>query len=187
MNKSELRKTYLARQKALEPAERAGMSKQIAELFFSSLDLSNVRTLHCFIPIEKFKEVDTRLIFGKLWSDFPHILTVVPRVDFDTNEITSLTYTAETRLEANAWEIGEPTHDDYVDTRAIDMVLVPGLCFDRLGHRVGYGKGFYDRFLSRCRYDCVRVGLSYFAPVDEIEDVHDGDMRIDCIITPSPA
>ena len=62
------------------------------------------------------------------------------------------------------------------------MVLVPGVCFDRIAHRVGYGKGFYDRFLKKCRYDCIRVGLSYFAPVDEIEDLHEGDVRLDALV-----
>ena len=64
------------------------------------------------------------------------------------------------------------------------LVLVPGVCFDQTGHRVGYGKGFYDRFLKTCRPGCLKVGLSYFEPVDPIDDVHDGDVRLDFIVTP---
>ena len=64
------------------------------------------------------------------------------------------------------------------------MVLTPGLCFDSDGHRVGYGKGFYDRFLKKCRSNCVKVGLNHFDLVDTIEDVHQGDVRVDAVVTP---
>jgi 5-formyltetrahydrofolate cyclo-ligase len=185
MEKSALRKLYLARQKSLDPEQRTAKSNAIAELFFSSFDLTAVNYLHCFISIEKFKEVDTRPIFERLWRDHPRVKTVVPRVDFETGEMMSLGFGPDTELAKNAWQIEEPTHDELVEPGKIDMVLVPGLCFDRLGHRVGYGKGFYDRFLKRCRYNCVRVGLSYFEPVDQIDDVHEGDVRLDAVVTAS--
>ena len=182
MKKSELRKLYLAKQKSLSSDERTSKSEAIAELFFASFDLTRVATLHCFIPIAKFNEVDTRPIFERLWREYRNVQTVVPRVDFDANEIMSLAFGPKTALAPNAWDIEEPTHDDIVTADKVDMVLVPGLCFDRLGHRVGYGKGFYDRFLIRCRYDCVRVGLSYFEPVDKIADVHESDVRLDAVV-----
>jgi 5-formyltetrahydrofolate cyclo-ligase len=56
--------------------------------------------------------------------------------------------------------------------------------FDRRGFRVGYGKGFYDKFLSECRADCLKIGLSYFEPIDEISDAQNFDVRLDCCITP---
>ena len=65
------------------------------------------------------------------------------------------------------------------------MVLVPLLCFDRSGHRVGYGKGYYDRFLRKCRADCKKIGLSMFDPVDEITDAGESDVRLDLVITPT--
>jgi 5-formyltetrahydrofolate cyclo-ligase len=182
MTKSELRKTYLARQRELSASQREEMSQRVADLFFQSFDLASINFLHCFIPIEKFNEVNTRSIIERLWRDFPRIQTVVPRVDFETNEMRNLKFDAHTTLVKNAWHIDEPAHDDLVETKLIDMVLVPGVCFDRLGHRVGYGKGFYDRFLAKCRYDCIRVGISYFQPVDEISDIHEGDMRLDAIV-----
>ena len=125
--------------------------------------------------------------FAKLWRDYPHVQTVVPRVDFKTSLIRNLKFTHETELVRNVWDIDEPTHDEDVETQSIDMVLVPGLCFDSSGHRVGYGKGFYDRFLKTCRADCVKIGLSYFEPVDAIFDVHDEDVRLNFIITPALA
>ncbi|MDQ3180555.1 MAG: 5-formyltetrahydrofolate cyclo-ligase, partial [Acidobacteriota bacterium] len=74
--------------------------------------------------------------------------------------------------------------NELIETEKIDIVLVPLLCFDRKGFRVGYGKGFYDRFLKNCRTDCLKIGLSYFAPIKEISDVQDFDVRLDFSITP---
>lgn len=187
MTKSELRKMYLARQRAFSQAERTAQSRNIADNFFKHFDLSSVNVLHTFIPIAKFNEIDTTLILYSVWKNTPQIRTVVPRVNFETGEIESLTYAPETELFANAWEIHEPQHDDTIEAEEIDMVIVPLLCFDLRGHRVGYGKGFYDRFLKSCREDCVRVGLSYFGPVDMIDDVHEGDITLDHCILPGRA
>ena len=182
MKKSELRQTYLAKQKAISQEERLAKSEAIADLFFRTFDLERIKFLHSFIPIKKFNEVDTKLILEKVWRDFPDIQIVVPRVDHETNEMKSLIFDRDTELVSSAWEIDEPAHDELVADDAIDMVITPGVCFDKAGHRVGYGKGFYDRFLRTCRSDCVKVGLSFFDPVERIDDVHDGDVRLDFIV-----
>ena len=182
MKKSELRQTYLARQKAISQEDRLERSEAIADLFIRTFDLGRIKFLHSFIPIKKFNEVDTKLIFEKVWLDFPDIQIVVPRVDHKTNEMKSLIFDRDTELFSSAWEIDEPAHDEIVADDEIDMVLTPGVCFDKAGHRVGYGKGFYDRFLRKCRSDCVKVGLSFFDPVERIDDVHDGDVRLDFIV-----
>lgn len=184
MTKAELRKIYLARQKNLSPAERTQKSEQISNRFFQKFDLSRINFLHCFLPIEKFGEVDTSHIFKCLWREFPNIQTLAPRVDFQTNELESLKFTPQTRLVKNVWEIDEPTKGKTVAAGKIDLVLVPLLCFDRRGFRVGYGKGFYDRFLKNCRADCLKIGLSYFAPVAEISDARKFDIKLDFCVTP---
>jgi len=184
MLKSEFRKNFLAKQKSLSPIERAEKSERITNRFFENFDLSRIKFLHCFLPIEKFNEIDTRLIFSKVWQDFPHIETLVPRVSFQKREIENLKFTPETKLVRNAWQINEPSHDELIETKKIDLVLVPLLCFDARGFRVGYGKGFYDRFLKHCRIDCLKIGLSYFEPTAEISDAQSFDIRMDFCITP---
>jgi len=184
MTKAELRKTYISRQKDLSPADRAEKSRAIAGQFFQHFDLSRTRFIHCFIPIEKFNEIDTKFIFERLWSGHPRAEAVVPRVDFETNEIRNLRFDPTTELKRNTWHIDEPEHDEFVESDKIDIVLVPGSCFDLEGYRVGYGKGFYDRFLKTCRPDCLKIGLSYFEPVEAIDDIHDGDVALDFVITP---
>ena len=184
MKKAELRRQYLSRQRSLSQDERYDKSLAISRLFFASVDLSSVRYLHCFIPIQKFNEIDTYLIFERVWADHPHITTVVPRIGPVSGEMHNIVFTPDTVLAENAWNIPEPVHDHFIDTADIDMVLIPLLCIDRRGHRVGYGKGFYDRFLARCRIDCHKIGLSYFPPVGAIEDAAAHDVTLDSCITP---
>jgi 5-formyltetrahydrofolate cyclo-ligase len=184
MLKAELRKIYLARQKSLSAAQRSEKSLRIAANFFQDFDLSRIQYLHCFLPIAKFGEIETKPIFERIWRDFQRIETLAPRVDFHSNEIENLKFTIETELFENAWQIQEPSRGESIEAEKIDLVLVPLLCFDERGFRVGYGKGFYDRFLKNCRADCLKIGLSYFSPVDEIEDAHAADVKLDFCVAP---
>ncbi|MCA1623281.1 MAG: 5-formyltetrahydrofolate cyclo-ligase [Acidobacteria bacterium] len=184
MTKVELRKIYLAKQKNLSSSERIEKSRQITGQFFQSFDLSKIRFLHCFIAIKKFNEVDTSLIFKRLWREFPQVQALVPRINFQTREIENLKFTLETKLVENAWKIKEPTESESVKTKEIDMVLIPLLCFDEKGFRVGYGKGFYDKFLSDCREDVLKIGLSFFDPIGKIADAQEFDVKLDFCVTP---
>ena len=184
MKKSELRKIYLEKQKALTPDERDKASRLIAKSVFANFDLDSIRTLHCFLAIEKFGEIDTTPIIHGVWKNHPQVRIVVPRVNFDSGDMESIHYTAESETGRNRWLIPEPLEGEIIAPREIDMVLLPGLCYDHHGHRVGYGKGFYDRFLKQCRPDCVTIGLAYFEPVDKIDDVHEGDVQLDFVVTP---
>lgn len=184
MNKSELRKIFLEKRKALSFDERSEKSREIAALFFQNFDLSQIKYLHCFLPIEKFGEINTRLIIEKIWHDFPQITILVPRVNFQTQEIENLQFAPETELIQSRFQIHEPSHNELVEAEKIDLILIPLLCFDCQGHRVGYGKGFYDKLLNRCRADVLKIGLSFFPPVEKIPDVHEFDARLDFCITP---
>ena len=184
MNKSQLRKIYTARQKNLSPFETKQKSDLIADGFFREFDLSRVQILHCFIAIEKFNEIDTTLIFKRLWENYPQIETLVPRVDFQNGEIENLNFTIDTKLKNNIWQIKEPLNDEMIETKEIDLILVPLLCFDEKGFRVGYGKGFYDKLLKNCRNDCLKIGLSFFEPTEKIADVENFDVKLDFCVTP---
>ena len=58
------------------------------------------------------------------------------------------------------------------------------MIFDHQGHRVGYGKGYYDRFLGECNRYTLKVGLSFFDPVSKIEDIDTNDIALDYAVTP---
>lgn len=184
MNKSELRKIFIGKRKEILSSERTEKSRAIFGNIFDYFDFTKMNVVHCFLPIERFNEIDTHLLFHEVWQKFPHIKTVVPRVDFQMVEMKSLVYDAETELHENDWNIFEPKHDEFVEAEKIDAVFVPLLCADERGFRVGYGKGFYDRFLKDCREDCLKIGLDYSSPIDEISDVNEFDIKLDFLVTP---
>jgi 5-formyltetrahydrofolate cyclo-ligase len=184
MTKSELRKIYLEKQKSLSSAERDAVSLQIADVFFDYFRLDKTRFLHTFLPIEKNCEINTFAVIYRLWRDFPEITISVSRVNFETMTIEILKFDSKTELVANHWHIPEPTGNELIEVEKIDAVLVPLLCYDGRGFRVGYGKGFYDKFLKNCRADCLKIGLSYFAPVNEISDAQEFDVKLDFCVTP---
>lgn len=184
MRKSELRKVYLEKRRALSPGEVARMSSQIAERFFNEVDLAAVKTLHIFIRIAKFNEFDTSMIYYRIWHERRCIATSAPLTNRETGELDARYFDEETVLAENDWGIREPAGTEKADPREIDLVIVPLLCFDEGGHRVGYGKGYYDRFLAHCRPDCMKLGVSLFPPVAAIEDIHESDVPLDLCITP---
>lgn len=120
------------------------------------------------------------------WMRFmsPGMVEVMPRIHAAGGEMDAVIFNEDQSVEFNAFGIAEPIGTELVEPDEIDLVIIPMLAFDREGNRVGYGKGYYDRFLSRCRHDCLKVGLSFFDPVDEICDVHPGDVRLDMCLTP---
>jgi len=83
------------------------------------------------------------------------------------------------------WGIPEPIEGRVVEPKEFDVVLIPLLAFDVNGHRVGYGKGFYDRYLAACRPDCLKIGISFFEVMAPIEDVEAHDIPLDMAICPT--
>lgn len=164
--------------------ERLQKSQKIGESFFENFNLKKIETLHIFLSMERFNEIETKFIYEKIWRDFPKIKTVVPRVNSATQQLESHEFHGATKLSISSWQITEPTEDYLVEPTEIDLVVVPLLCFDKKGFRVGYGKGFYDKFLVNCREDCLKVGVNYFSPIEKISDINKYDVTLDYCVTP---
>jgi 5-formyltetrahydrofolate cyclo-ligase len=184
MTKTELRKLYLEKRADLSANDVVSMSIVVADTFFFTVNIAAIRNLHCYLPIDRFNEPDTKLIFERVWQEFPEIITSVPRIDYATGELASVVYSSTCPVVQNKWGLSEPEGGTVLHPEAVDLAIVPLLCFDERGFRVGYGKGYYDRFLAKCRPNCLKVGLSFFPPVDEIEELHENDVPVDLFITP---
>lgn len=185
MTKQELRKTYLQKRKALSEAEYGQLNFQLYQNFFSNVDLSFVSVLHTFLPITSKKEVDTWLIIDRVRREFPNVRISVPKVNSQTGVFDSFYFEGLHQLVTNEWGIQEPKQGIPTEPEKVDIVLIPLLAYDATGHRVGYGKGFYDRFLSTCRPDCKKIGLSLFEAEEKISDFNGTDVKIDSCITPT--
>lgn len=184
MQKQDLRKEYLQKRKALTEIEIEGFSRKIHDWFFRSIPVHAYATIHTFLPIKRNNEIDTWLIINTLQKDFATDI-VIPKSHED-GTMSHYLLTKDTVFEENKWKIPEPSLVGSLQSSVfnIDLVLIPLLCFDKKGYRVGYGKGYYDRFLAECRPDVMKIGLSIFEPVDEISDVDEFDVKMDYCITP---
>ena len=96
----------------------------------------------------------------------------------------ALEYNSSSELIQNSLGIEEPSGGTVLAPEVVDVVLVPLLAFDPKGYRVGYGKGYYDRYLFRCRPDVLKIGFSFFEPVDSIDDISLFDVPLNYSITP---
>lgn len=184
MNKVELRKIYSQKRKLLSEAECLQYNYKIREQFFSHVDLSFINVLHCFLPMAKNTEPDTWLIIDRIRREFMNIRLSIPRINQQSNAIENFFFEGLHQLQENSWGIKEPKQGVPTEAQKIDIVLVPLLALDLNGHRVGYGKGYYDQFLASCRPDCQKIGISFFQPVAEITDTSGNDIKLNACLTP---
>lgn len=180
--KAALRSNYLAKRKKLNQNEIDDFSKTIADRFRHYFSSHPAKNVHVFLPIKKHNEVNTWPILDFLKAQ--NIDIIVSKSDFSDNSMTHIRYVSETEVKSNGWGIPEPSDGQVISTNEIEMVLVPLVIFDQRGYRIGYGKGFYDKFLSECQSTVIKVGLSIFEPVEMI-DRDDHDVRLDLCITPT--
>ncbi len=182
MLKRELRQQYKNLRQQLDDNDIAEMSMSIANQLIS-LPIWEKTYYHVFLSIAENKEVDTENILHVLAGKDKEV--VVSKSDFVTRQMTHYLLTDSTKLRKNSYHIPEPVDGLEVPVAKIDVVFVPLVAFDIKGNRVGYGKGFYDVFLSKCRQDVLKIGLSFFEAEQAIEDVFEQDVKLDFCITPN--
>ena len=180
MNKVEARKKNKEARKSLTLEEVEEKSLEIANRLIR-MDIWDKTYYHIFLPIVEQKEVDTEFILQILAGKDKEI--VVSKSDFETTTMSHFLLTDNTKIKKNEYNIPEPVNGLTVPTELIDVVFVPLLAYDKQGNRVGYGKGFYDTFLSQCKPDVIKIGLSFFEPEDLIEDVFETDVKLDFCVT----
>lgn len=181
MTKKEIRKKYKTLRAALSTDEIETMSLAIANQSLS-VDIWANQSFHLFLPIAEQKEVNTEYLLQILFGKDKNV--VISRTDFDSLSMHHVLLTDSTTIKKNKYNIPEPVDGFPVDDQQIDVVFIPLLACDKQGNRVGYGKGFYDSFLEKCKADVVKIGLSFFQPEDEITDIWPGDIPLDMLITP---
>ncbi|WP_316802358.1 5-formyltetrahydrofolate cyclo-ligase [Pedobacter nototheniae] len=181
MLKAEIRKQALKERLALNENEYVALNNKLLNQF-KQLDFTKIKTLHIFLPIAEKREPNTFILIDWMQKNHSEIKIIVPRADFETALMTNHEYIGFDDLKKNLYNILEPQKGGLYEDE-IDMVIVPLLAFDQNGYRVGYGKGFYDRFLQNI--DTQKIGLSLSAAIDKIDDVHENDIRLDFCITPT--
>ncbi|GAB4489993.1 MAG: 5-formyltetrahydrofolate cyclo-ligase [Raineya sp.] len=187
MLKSEIREIRKKERKALSPEQIQEKSLLLTENFWKSSFLENLSVLHLFLPIKKFNEPNTWLLIRKIWQEKTSARLVVSRTNIQTQSLEHYFLEPNTFLQENAWGICEPDEKTgrICPIEQIQVILVPLLAFDKRGFRVGYGKGFYDRFLAQCP-EAIKIGFSMEEVLPElISDIDKYDVALDYCITPT--
>jgi 5-formyltetrahydrofolate cyclo-ligase len=183
MTKQELRKLYKAKRNDIHATERLRLDDLLL-LQFQQLDYSAVQTVLTYWPLSHHAEPNTLLFSGYLRHMIPGLVMAYPLTDIPSKQMTALAIHEDTVYHTSQWGITEPKEGAVLQPAEIDMVFVPLLACDKHGYRVGYGQGFYDRYLANCRGDVVRIGFSYFDPIEKITDTSEFDIPLTHCITP---
>ena len=181
MTKRELRKKYKLLRKQYSKSEIEDQSLAIANRLLT-LDIWDKSFYHIFLTIEEQREINTDYILNILAGKDKNV--VLSKSNFEDYSMTHYLLTDSIRLKKNAYNIPEPLDGIEIDATKLEVVFIPLLAFDSIGNRIGYGKGFYDRFLSNCKPGTLKIGLSFFEGENNIIDIGENDIKLDYCITP---
>ena len=179
-NKKFYRTKFQALRMKLLKNDMDSLSDKIFSLV-KNLPISKKETFHLFISSEEKREVETKKILYYLYSLNKIVATSKILPDKD---LVHVLINKKTRFVENRFKILEPDSRQEILPAEIDVVFIPLLCFDKKGNRVGYGGGYYDKFLKKTSRSCLKIGLSFFEPVDFIEGISKTDITLDMCITP---
>ena len=175
-HKKALRLKLIELRMSITPEDWTLKSELIQTEVFKNSFFQRAKTIHCFVSMNERNEVDTFPILDRILSFGKKL--VVPVTDFESGLLHHSEIQSLEELAPNKWGVLEPISVKSVAAGEIDLVLVPLLAGDEKGNRLGYGKGFYDRFLSQTA--CPKLGLIFHdfilpkVPVDKFDVQLDG-------------
>lgn len=180
--KAAIRKEILEQRKARDPEVRAAQSRDILKALLDHRQFQAAQMILIYLSING--EVDTGGLLNRAFELGKRVC--VPVVDRKANELrVSELSGPDFRFRLGSFGIREPAEEDLneVPLDQIDLVVTPGLAFDRRGGRIGYGKGYYDRLLNRLGSQVPRIALAFeFQILDDVPQ-SGSDVRVDAIIT----
>ena len=183
MTKAHLRKIYKEKRTKISWADREKWTDMLL-IKFQQLQLPFVNCVHTYLAIEEQNEIDTDSIIQYLKFGNPGLKIVVPKINFDKQEMQHYIFDEAATMSKNLYGIVEPMSGEQIEPDMIDVVLTPLLAFDSSGQRVGYGKGFYDKFFLKCSKDVIKIGLSFFDAEEAIDDINPFDIPLNYCVTP---
>lgn len=185
MKKSDIRNIYKEKRRKLSASQKEKMD-DLMLIHFQQLVFDIPALIMTYSPIKALNEFDPQCITDYCYFKNPEQQLFYPLMLKNAKEceLRAVIVDDNTFFETNKFGIDEPIDGIDMIPTEIDMFIVPLLGFDKKGNRVGYGKGCYDRFLKKCRKDCIKIGFSYFDAIEKIEDANQYDVKLDYCITP---
>ena len=175
MNKKELRNLIRQRKRAMTPEEIESRSASLAEKFYETEHYRNAKTIYGYLPYNQ--EVRTVPMLERALADGK--IVAVPKCYGE--EMRFILMDDLSKVEKGYAGIPEPIADGPVAEDETALVLMPGLAFDPQGHRIGYGGGFYDKFLA-AEPGHPTVALCYEFQVFDSLEVDEYDIPVDLVI-----
>lgn len=183
MTKKALRALYKEKRNAISAKEKMKLDDLLL-IMFQQLEFTEIHSMLTYWPMGHHSEPDTLLITSYLRHRIPGLQICYPLIDPATNTMQAVLTNEDTVYKTNSLGITEPVSGDIFPSGELDLVLVPLLAFDKRGYRVGFGKGYYDRYLTHCHPQVNKLGFSYFEPEEEITDTDQFDVPLTYCITP---
>jgi len=183
-DKKILRKEILTKRNNIDVVEKEEMDKKILNKFYESKYYRESKNI--FIYISYDSEINTKEIINKSLIDKKKIY--VPRTEFKTRLMDAVEITSLENLIESEYGILEPSiYEPYIEPNELDLIVVPGVGFDRNGGRMGYGAGFYDRYFKKISKDkmqkIVKLALAYDFQILEDVPMNEQDVPVNYIIT----
>jgi 5-formyltetrahydrofolate cyclo-ligase len=177
--KEELRQQLLDQRKSISEPKFYGASADIVEELKEQKEYRNAETIHCYVSMNERREVETRVLIKEMIEKGKDV--VVPVTNFESGTLTHIRLKSFSDLEENKWGVLEPKKGEEVTPEKMDLVIVPMVGGDEQCNRIGYGEGFYDRFLKDVR--CPKIGLSFDITIVKQLPTENFDISLDKIIT----
>lgn len=179
--KEEIRRLFLDIRQDLSEDDVHIKSEAIVDQVFQLSAFQDASFVHSYVPITKNKEVDTsNLLKHSLGSEKK---VVVPKMLGD-GKLRHLEIQSLDDLQENSWGVPEPNKGKEIPAETLDLIIVPMVAGDRFKNRLGYGKGYYDRFLEKS--SATTIGLLFDCQVYKKKlPVEDFDIPLDILITES--
>lgn len=170
---------------------RLKISQQSAKISLKEKQAQSDEVFKTIEGLEQFRDAGTIALFWSLWDELPtHDMVkkwssgekqiVLPRVSGDTMDFVK--YTPECNMEEGSLGVLVPKEGETVDPEEIDLIIVPGVAFDKEGRRLGRGKGFYDNFVERTQ--AFRIGVCMNHQKVDVIPYEEHDKKVDMLVTP---
>lgn len=179
-NKTELRSKFKNVRNSLDVVERDLKSKIICKKTLNLIKQNLYKNV--FVYKSFSSETKTDGIIRGLYGENVNIY--VPYCNIEKEEMVAVKYAPDDECTDNVYGIQEPLNLNVINQNEIDAIIIPGLAFDKLGNRIGYGKGYYDKYINSCKSNPALIAICYSEQIiNEYIDADEHDVKVDMIIT----
>lgn len=179
-DKKELRREILKLRKEITIEEKKNFDNIIHNKFFENKFYTQCKDIFVYVSYDS--EIDTKFLITRALREEKNIY--IPRTNYETKLMEAVKIVSLENLKEDKYGILEPKKNELAtNLENIDLVIVPGVAFDKNGGRMGYGGGFYDRYLNKCGKNIHKISLAYDFQVVDLIPMDEHDIKVDQIIT----